>query len=74
MDGTDVATTGDHGSNDGHHEHRSRWPIVAAVGAAALYAGVGLLLAGESLLPRLPLGAVAAVGGLRRGVGRGGWT
>jgi cytochrome c oxidase subunit 3 len=74
MDGTDVATTGDHGSNDGHHEHRSRWPIVAAVGAAALYAGVGLLLAGESLLPRLPLGAVAAVGGLLLVVGLVGWT
>ncbi|WP_372910658.1 heme-copper oxidase subunit III [Salinigranum sp.] len=74
MDGTDVATTGDHGSSDGHHEHRSRWPIVAAVGAAALYAGVGLLLAGESLLPRLPLGAVAAVGGLLLVVGLVGWT
>jgi cytochrome c oxidase subunit 3 len=70
MDGT--PEVGTHG--DGGHHHRSRWPVVAAVGAAALYGGVGLLLAGGSLLPRLPLGAVAAGGGLLLLAGIGGWT
>jgi cytochrome c oxidase subunit 3 len=56
------------------HEHRSRWPLVAAVGAAALYAGVGLALVGLDLVPGVvplvlaPLGAVGLV------VGLAGWT
>ncbi|WP_136588776.1 cytochrome c oxidase subunit 3 [Salinigranum halophilum] len=74
MDGTDVATHGEHDAGGGQHQHRSRWPIVAAVGAAALYGGVGLLLGGGSLVPRLPLGALAAVGGVVLAVGLVGWA
>ena len=62
------------GHADGEHEHRSRWPVVAAVGAASLYAGVGLALVGNGLVPAfvwLPL-----VGGGLLGfvVGLAGWT
>lgn len=60
------------GAGAGHaeHDHRSRWPLVAAAGAAALYAGVGLALVGFDLVPRalslglLALGLVGFVGGL----------
>ena len=70
MDGTHEAAA----HAEGGQHHGSRWPIVAAVGAAALYGGVGLLLAGGSLVPRLPLGVVAAVGGVLLVVGLAGWA
>jgi cytochrome c oxidase subunit 3 len=71
MDGTpDVAT---HGESGGTH-HSSRWPIVAAVGAATLYAGVGVVLAGGSLVPRLPFLVAAVVGTVVLVAGLGGWA
>jgi cytochrome c oxidase subunit 3 len=71
MDGTpDVATHGEGGQT----HHASRWPIVAAVGAAALYGGGGLVLAGGSLLPRLPLFGLAGVGAVVLFAGLAGWA
>jgi cytochrome c oxidase subunit 3 len=54
----------------GEGEHTSRWPLVTAVGAAALYVGAGLALVGLDLVPAvLPAllvggGALGFVGGL----------
>ncbi|WP_424004548.1 cytochrome c oxidase subunit 3 [Haloarcula salina] len=64
---TEVAA--DHAGDDGH-EHRSRWPLVAALGAASLYLGVGLAFVGLTLVPTIvalvlgSVGALALVGGL----------
>ena len=59
-------------SVDGHH--RSRWPLVAALGAAGLYAGVGLSLVGFDLVPWfLPL-ALGVAGGSGLLVGLAGWA
>jgi cytochrome c oxidase subunit 3 len=77
MDGTRDAAAhghGEGGAEGGEGHHASRWPIVAAVGAAALYAGGGLVLAGESLVPRLPFLGVAVVGTVVLVVGLAGWT
>ena len=66
MESSDAAV----GHAAGEHEHTSRWPLVAAVGAASLYAGVGLWLVGLDLVPALlPLllggfGITAFLGGL----------
>jgi cytochrome c oxidase subunit 3 len=71
MDGS----TGAAGAHDaeGHH-HASRWPLLAAVGAGALYAGVGLALVGLALVPRvLPL-ALGVLGGLGLLAGIAGWV
>jgi len=55
-------------------EHASRWPLLTAVGAAALYAGAGLAFVGRNLagtaLPALLIG-VGAVGTV---AGLAGWT
>lgn len=59
---------------EGGSHHRSRWPFVAAVGAAGLYGGVGLLLAAESLLPRPPLYVVAGAGTVVMVAGLVGWS
>jgi len=68
MGTTDVA--GDHAG----HEHTSRWPLVAAGGAAALYAGVGLVLVGLDLVPApLPL-ALGGLGTITLVVGLAGWA
>lgn len=56
--------------HEAEHEHRSRWPLVAAVGAGALYLGAGLFFVGLDLIPVfIPLaltgaGALGLVGGL----------
>jgi cytochrome c oxidase subunit 3 len=59
---------------DEAHEHSSRWPLVAAVGAGGLYVGAGLWLIGGGLVPTvLPVALlVAGVGGLLTGLA--GWT
>ena len=62
-------TTVEHAGH-GEGEHTSRWPLVTAVGATALYVGAGLALVGLDLVPAvLPAllvggGALGFVGGL----------
>ena len=61
-------------ADHGEHEHRSRWPLVTAVGAAALYLGAGMAFVGVDLVPApLSLGLVA-VGVLGFLAGVGGWA
>lgn len=55
-------------------EHRSRWPLVAATGAASLYGGVGLAFVGRALVPAfLPI-VLGIVGGAGLLVSLAGWT
>jgi cytochrome c oxidase subunit 3 len=59
-------------SADGHHT--SRWPLVAALGAGVLYAGVGLSLVGPGLVPWfIPL-VLGVAGGSGLLVGLAGWA
>ena len=63
----------EHAAEDGH-EHRSRWPLLAAIGAASLYLGVGLVFVGLDLVPSVVpvvLGGAGAVGLL---TGLAGWA
>ena len=69
---TDVAA--DHAESDDEHEHRSRWPLVAAAGAAALYFGAGFFFVGRDLLPALLPTVLAAVGAVGLVVGLAGWA
>ena len=71
---TDTAT-GDAATHD-DHEHRSRWPLVAAVGAAALYFGVGLYLLGDAtgVVPPLAGAGLAIVGLVGVVAGLLGWV
>lgn len=70
MDGsTEVAS--EH-SVDGHHA--SRWPLVAALGAGGLYAGVGLVLVGLDLVPSFVPLVLGVLGGLGLLVGLAGWV
>ena len=69
MDGsTEVA---DHAAEG---DHTSRWPLVAALGAAGLYAGVGLVLVGLDLVPTLFPLVLGVGGGLGLLVGLAGWS
>lgn len=62
------------GDGEGAHEHASRWPLVAAVGAGGLYLGVGLLFVGRGLVPTpLPV-ALVALGAVGLLVGLFGWA
>lgn len=55
-------------------EHTSRWPFVAAIGAALLYAGVGLALVGRDLVPT-PLSILSGgIGAVVVVVGLAGWA
>ncbi len=68
---TETAT--EHAADNGH-EHRSRWPLIAAIGAASLYLGVGLVFVGLDLVPSVVpvvLGGAGAVGLL---AGLAGWA
>jgi cytochrome c oxidase subunit 3 len=70
MEGS-TEVSGDHGA-EAHHA--SRWPLLAALGAGALYAGVGLGLVGLDLVPGvLPL-VLGVVGGAGLLVGLAGWA
>lgn len=80
MGATDVAggaTTDDHGDDGDHaeHEHRSKWPLVAAIGAAALYIGFGLAVAvGFDLVPAPISLGLLGLGVLGFLAGIAGWT
>ncbi|MDS0221523.1 heme-copper oxidase subunit III [Haloarcula sp. S1AR25-5A] len=68
---TETAT--EHATEDAH-EHRSRWPLIAAIGAASLYLGVGLVFVGLDLVPSvvpIALGGAGAIGLL---AGLAGWA
>ncbi|GGM25086.1 heme-copper oxidase subunit III [Haloarcula argentinensis] len=72
MAGSTEAGT-EHVAEDGH-EHRSRWPLIAAIGAASLYLGVGLVFVGLDLVPSvvpIVLGGAGAIGLL---AGLAGWA
>lgn len=55
-------------------EHASRWPLVAAIGAASLYAGVGLALVGFDLVPALLSLLLGGVGAVVFVAGLAGWA
>ena len=62
----------EHGGEE--HEHRSRWPLIAAIGAGTLYLGAGFFFVGLDLVPGfIPTGLVG-VGALGLVVGLFGWT
>jgi len=63
----------DHG--EAAHEHRSRWPILAAGGAGVLYAGIALYaLAAAGVAPTWVGGGLAVLGALGVVGGLTGWA
>ena len=63
---------GDHAEEE--HEHRSKWPLVAAIGAALLYLGAGFYFVGLDLVPApIPIG-LAGVGTVGLLLGLFGWA
>jgi cytochrome c oxidase subunit 3 len=58
----------------GHADHRSRWPVVAALGAGTLYLGVGLALVGRGLVPTPVPAALIGIGVPALVAGLAGWT
>jgi len=66
-------TTVEGASDHAESEHTSRWPLVTAVGAAALYVGAGLALVGLDLVPVVLPAALVAVGALGFVGGLAGW-
>ncbi|WP_226006551.1 cytochrome c oxidase subunit 3 [Natrinema salinisoli] len=70
---------GDHrgrGDHDDHeHDHRSRWPLIAAAGAAGLYGGAAVSILGREtgLLPPLLGVGLAVVGTVVLLAGVAGW-
>jgi len=69
METTEVA-----GEGDGGHEHASRWPLIAALGAAGLYAGVGAAFVGVDLVPAVVPALFGGVGTVVLVVGLAGWA
>jgi len=67
-----LSTAGGHAEEE--HEHRSRWPLVAAIGAGVLYLGAGLFFVGLDLVPGLIPAGLAGVGALGLLVGLFGWA
>ncbi|WP_226479041.1 cytochrome c oxidase subunit 3 [Natrinema amylolyticum] len=69
---------GDHRGRGDHdeHEHRSRWPLVAAAGAAGLYGGVAVFILGDEtdLVPPLLGAGLAVVGTIVLLAGVAGWV
>jgi cytochrome c oxidase subunit 3 len=72
-----LTTGGDHAAedhDDEHHEHRSRWPLIAAIGAGLLYLGAGFYFVGLDLVPAvIPIG-LAGAGTLGLLTGLFGWA
>ncbi|RMB12595.1 cytochrome c oxidase subunit 3 [Haloplanus aerogenes] len=66
-------TAVEHGGDHAEGEHTSRWPLVTAVGAAALYVGAGLALVGLDLVPVVLPAILVAVGALGFVGGLAGW-
>jgi|AntRauMinimDraft_3_1070383.scaffolds.fasta_scaffold00115_27 cytochrome c oxidase subunit 3 len=64
-----------HGDGD-EHDHRSRWPLVAAAGAAGLYSGVAISILGNEigLVPPLIGIGLAVVGAIVLLAGIAGWV
>lgn len=56
------------------HEHRSRWPLIAALGAGALYLGAGFFFVGLELVPTAIPAGLVAVGTIGLFVGLFGWA
>jgi len=56
------------------HHHASRWPLIAALGGGALYAGIGLFFVGVDLVPTVLPIVLAAVGTVGLLVGLSGWA
>lgn len=71
--------SGDHrdrGDRDDHNHHRSRWPLIAAAGAAGLYAGIGIYIFGREtdILPPVTGVALAVLGTIVLLAGVAGWV
>lgn len=68
-------TAGGHAEEgEEHHEHRSRWPLIAALGAGMLYFGAGFFFIGLDIVPIVvPLG-LAGVGTVGMLAGLFGWA
>jgi cytochrome c oxidase subunit 3 len=68
---------GDHRGRGDHddHDHRSRWPLIAAAGAAGLYGGVAVSILGAetALVPPLIGISLAVVGTIVLLAGLAGW-
>lgn len=62
------------GEDHGEHEHRSRWPLIAAIGAGGLYFGAGFFFVGLDLVPGVLSGGMAAAGAVGLVVGLFGWA
>ena len=56
------------------HEHRSRWPLIAALGAGALYLGAGFFFVGLELVPTAIPAGLVAVGAIGLLAGLFGWA
>jgi cytochrome c oxidase subunit 3 len=72
-----TTTAGDHADGDHaeeEHEHRSRWPLIAAVGAGMLYLGAGFFFVGIDLVPALIPVGLAGVGAIGLLAGLFGWA
>jgi len=65
-----------HGGDGDEHDHRSRWPLVAAAGAAGLYSGVAISILGNEigLVPPLIGIGLAVVGAIVLLAGIAGWV
>jgi len=72
-----LTTAGGHAEEDHdgeEHEHRSRWPLVAAIGASMLYLGAGFYFVGLDLVPFVIPAGLAGVGALGLLAGLFGWA
>ncbi|WP_262177981.1 cytochrome c oxidase subunit 3 [Haloarcula laminariae] len=67
-------SAGGHAEEGEGHEHRSRWPLIAAVGAGLLYLGAGFFFVGLDLVPVVIPAGLAVVGALGLLVGLFGWA
>ncbi|WP_247000649.1 cytochrome c oxidase subunit 3 [Halosolutus gelatinilyticus] len=67
----------DPGGHDEHeHEHESRWPLVAAAGAAGLYSGIAIAIFGAvaGVVPPLLGAGLAGLGAIVLLAGVAGWV